>query len=512
MQKNPEIKNTSYSFDQFRVNFHKVCNYVPFFSSVSNLIALVQKNLYVPKMDDESLSGSDYYTYLKAQNFNQDWHLFIPIVNTIFCVIQKQSVNSPNQIQISELPFIDTTIESKEIVHEDILIDTPDDILFETIENVSTFFDNNKMKLFKNLMNSIIYEKDSMTAEKKAKKEEFLSKIAKEMITVDGDEHFKTAIHKQINELVSVKPGRILIKALAKTHQKITIILGEGNYNPSDKKIAVSLDEQKYETLNRSHEYAIFKKPNFVVLAHELIHLFHHAIDPIEFDYSLRSSKNIFNEMDSLEEQYTITGFNANLLSEKSQLEKSDILCENAFLTALGLPLRINHRNIRQYKPYQKIQANPDFYKNSENFLFPWLERELTAIRSIPKGKNNKLIADFMTKNPESISLNLDELKGKPDLILALISLDVEILYNFPELCENKEFMLQAFYTHPDAYMYMDEKLFTDKDFVIQIFYGTEYKKQFCGHQSIIDEIFPLLSASMQEDPEIRTFISNDSI
>ncbi len=79
----------SNSFDKFRIDFHEFCNFIPVVSTLTNTVALLQKTLYVSKIEnDKNLSNSRYYEYLKAQDFKKDWLLFIPIANFIFSILR----------------------------------------------------------------------------------------------------------------------------------------------------------------------------------------------------------------------------------------------------------------------------------------------------------------------------------------------------------------------------------------------------------------------------------------
>ncbi|MBA3239333.1 MAG: hypothetical protein H0T62_13455 [Parachlamydiaceae bacterium] len=91
-----------YNFvDQSRVDFHEFCNYIPGVSTVTNLIAVFQKHVFLPEADSvESLTESRYYTYLRAQDFQKDWLLFIPFANTIFCLLRCCSTDLDTELKV----------------------------------------------------------------------------------------------------------------------------------------------------------------------------------------------------------------------------------------------------------------------------------------------------------------------------------------------------------------------------------------------------------------------------
>lgn len=70
------------TLDQCRETFDEVCDYIPIVSTISNIIGLVQKHLYVEEMrNNGTLSGRRYYTRLENKDFERYWLLFFPICN-----------------------------------------------------------------------------------------------------------------------------------------------------------------------------------------------------------------------------------------------------------------------------------------------------------------------------------------------------------------------------------------------------------------------------------------------
>ncbi|MBA3237970.1 MAG: hypothetical protein H0T62_06420 [Parachlamydiaceae bacterium] len=75
---------------------------------------------------------------------------------------------------------------------------------------------SNQIHIYNNLMDSLIYEKESRTPEELLKKQESTSKLAKEILVVEGDDVFKSRVYQDMDKISSLKPGRKLIKVLSK--------------------------------------------------------------------------------------------------------------------------------------------------------------------------------------------------------------------------------------------------------------------------------------------------------
>lgn len=72
--------------NDFRVSFDVFCDFVPFVSTISMMIGLAQKYLYVSEMEaDQTLDGNRYYTHLKNKDF-QFSLLYIPFANFFFAI------------------------------------------------------------------------------------------------------------------------------------------------------------------------------------------------------------------------------------------------------------------------------------------------------------------------------------------------------------------------------------------------------------------------------------------
>jgi hypothetical protein len=69
------------------VHVDRAVNYVPFFSTFSNLINLPQKCFFIPCMNKEFIRNNHYYTYLDQKSFLSFTILLIPLIgNLIFSI------------------------------------------------------------------------------------------------------------------------------------------------------------------------------------------------------------------------------------------------------------------------------------------------------------------------------------------------------------------------------------------------------------------------------------------
>lgn len=239
-----------------------------------------------------------------------------------------------------------------------------------------------------------------------------------------GSNKFKEKVIGNIRSLLSLKPGRVLIKELIKLNKIIQkpIVIKKGKtafqHLHRDVNIEINLhkksDDRKYNALFNREEVSTLK-PTMVTLAHELIHEMHdreskllkaardpiasplkpEAIAKIQTDFDVFSelelkgyniigyeeSRLVFKGLDTLEEQITILGVNLPRFLEKSKkLSKVDVLSENSFLFALNLLPRIDH----QKGEYQHLRVKNDEKNRSLNEYYQWLSQLLI-------GRNDKI-------------------------------------------------------------------------------------------------------------------------
>jgi len=254
---------------------------------------------------------------------------------------------------------------------------------------------SNNMTTYRNLMNSIIHEKEGSNIEEKTKK---AFKRAMKIIVIGyeldkRDEEFELQIKEQIREICSLKVGRKLIKCLEqalmfpkipetyKKHFKNYISIRMNNYDdraswilkyhyvymPKNKLYYISCTTKHGHTFN-------FKKHTFIVLAHELIHALH-AYSGLYHDNKEDTSVFLLKDIDGQSEQKTIIGYDSHYLSNKN-----DVICENAFLLASGNYPRINHLGQCDDAPFLDYEPNPTYENISSisKMYFDWLEKEFS--------------------------------------------------------------------------------------------------------------------------------------
>src|SRR5580700_9265774 len=67
----------------FLITTDKFSSYVPFLSTVTNLVDLFQKYVVIPQMRDEDVWNSHYFTHLDQKSFSRCVILLIPIIGNI---------------------------------------------------------------------------------------------------------------------------------------------------------------------------------------------------------------------------------------------------------------------------------------------------------------------------------------------------------------------------------------------------------------------------------------------
>lgn len=286
---------------------------------------------------------------------------------------------------------------------------------------------------FTTLLESILYEKNNNENILQAKAEMAYNK-ALSMFSFEGDEEFKRVSKGRLKDLCALKPGRILIKALLKTEfilseKKIKLIKGtewilrsSGRLEESDASISCIMEgNYSYNGLHQQSNQ-ICEAPQFVALAHEIIHFIHEqkiCEDNQLISWGRIQRKEIFDclsEMDNLEEQHTISGFSHLFFQKSENLTKIDILCENTFLLALGLLPRINHRERKKIDNEHLVQKNcldiNPLEKNMINIYSEWMKTQLDSLYNVPSGKEFSF--DFMLEMVKKSLSNFNQVH--PDL------------------------------------------------------------------------------------------------
>jgi len=284
------------------------------------------------------------------------------------------------------------------------------EIKINTKNYIATYIEN---------FDRVIHQKDK---DRRQKIEQIMAKLREEKIfEIEGDYFFKERIYTYIENLLTVKPGRLLIKELIKSatlfkqhklknyKQSIVIRNGDRGFHYYNGIIEInpnqSLDNY-YHALSESKK-VIRSKPGEIILAHELIHSLHKREEELQemakrdatrcqrlkcpppdylknmtlscnpaFDSGILErveNELIIDLLDCTEEEHTILGINIpRFLKKNKTMNKVDILCENAFLCAFNLSPRINHQG--------PINKNIKTFKMNENdlsFYYNWVSLQL---------------------------------------------------------------------------------------------------------------------------------------
>jgi Domain of unknown function (DUF4116) len=362
---------------------------------------------------------------------------------------------------------------------------------------------NEQMHVYKEMMCSLIYESENMTKEKKEQKKEKIIELAKDLFSIKGDDEFKKTIDNWIINISELKPGRKLIKALAKEKKDLKIEI-EKSYHfyctGLSIEVEIGKEEEGYAALGRERERVnYFERPLWIEFAHELVHALHTLTNDSGRADASDTRKSILKGMDNLEEQHTIAGFNHRLFLTKTNITPMDMLCENAFLLALNLPPRIDHGFGGDQKDFNCFQE-----KKTHDLYFKWLENELNFEKNIPNDKkeNEEYMLKFLEKYPAAIRSLSEKLKNNEDFMLQLACIcSEEFFENFPDLSKNKGFMTKATSQVPykNLLKVTPPELFKDKEFVQALVKSARgiYKK------CVLVMIDPLL----KNDPDIRALL-----
>jgi ankyrin repeat protein len=329
---------------------------------------------------------------------------------------------------------------------------------------------------YRKMLDSLIDEKPGITPERKAQKKEKICNLAKTFLTIEGDEAFKQKIQHYIEKIAELKPGRKLIKALAKNSKENTKIWSgvktqfgcnryTGDFNIQVDNIGV-IENSGYKTINDKLEVRIFQFSDWIVFAHELVHALHFHLDMNEAISASNDKGDLLDDMTDLGEQHAITGFNHHLLPSKKNLHKTDVLCENAFSLAIGLPPRIDHLGYLNWDPSVDIDLSCFKEKNVREVYYEWLEKELNLIRSIPKDKeeDKEFILEYLKKYPLALESLPEKMKADKEFALQVVKMDWYRLELFPILWSDRDVMLEAIKRKDYNIKYVSKELFADKE------------------------------------------------
>lgn len=336
---------------------------------------------------------------------------------------------------------------------------------------------NSQMCIYKKLMNNLIYEKGDKSQAKLEERKDKFTNLAKSVLNIEGDAEFKNRIYGYIEQIASIKPGRKLFKALTEGNPKpVRVWFGNANkFCRFGHSIEVAPEElyakSFYLTIDEKLNYKAAHWPKWILFAHELVHFLHTHWNFNENWRCTEIEADILCDTDNLEEQYTIMGMNHRLfVKKKNQLKPVDILCEDAFLLASGLPPRLDHRAYVEDREHE-IDLKTLSKMGIVDAYYEWLERELLAIREIPKDKinNKEFIINFLKKYPLSITTLGEEVKKDKDFAKQLITIDHTSLKGFPHLCKDKDFILELIKINIRILPYISSELVEDEDFLAKL-------------------------------------------
>ncbi|MBA3238215.1 MAG: hypothetical protein H0T62_07715 [Parachlamydiaceae bacterium] len=160
--------NTSFTFDDFRVSLDNFCDFIPFVSTITMTIGVVQKYLYVPAMEaNNSLKGDRYYTHLNNKDFERSWPLFIPGVNFFFAIAfycSTKTGDAKEEKQVTEGKEAAITERNKDIDNQKLL---PEQNIIADERKVAEHEANQQEKSQKNsFQNTSIFSKVTGTGSK----------------------------------------------------------------------------------------------------------------------------------------------------------------------------------------------------------------------------------------------------------------------------------------------------------------------------------------------------------
>lgn len=255
---------------------------------------------------------------------------------------------------------------------------------------------------YKSALNYFVFEKskyNEYSPELKEKKEKTLA-LAKDLFTLsnENNENFNNTLLKDLEVMCSMRAGRKLIQSLARIQEstkveykdshdrptgqywyrkKINLHQSSNGSHQENSNIFIDYANHTYESINSVHKSYL----PVAYIAHELIHLLHEWNNTEYKTISFCNKEHdLIANMDNLEEQQTIIGLNSILIEFKgvNSLNKTDFICENMFLLALGLPARINHKGEKKTLPtIPEISFDVKQIIENINNYYAWLDTVL---------------------------------------------------------------------------------------------------------------------------------------
>lgn len=97
------------------VKADQVCDYIPFVSTVSNLIDLFQKYVVLPFLQQDTINASRYYQHLQQKSFLRCFALIIPILGNIIVGIYDMINRSAVTLEPTHKPAIGDPVTVNDI-------------------------------------------------------------------------------------------------------------------------------------------------------------------------------------------------------------------------------------------------------------------------------------------------------------------------------------------------------------------------------------------------------------
>lgn len=284
---------------------------------------------------------------------------------------------------------------------------------------------------FKNIFSEYIEEKkyDSNILDSKIR---LAFEKAKSIFEIEGDPEFKDTILTSLKEICSLRPGRLLVKCLSKTKFMtdgcmIKIIEGEiskyetthfddlkNNQVNIDRPSIISMNAKyihAYNTIDENGKLLCATSKLSIALVHEIIHALHDLNGEFEF------KGNYFNNFTELEEQYTITGFKPQKISENRKQNKIDLLCENLFLLSIGSPVRVSHQRAKL-----RMQENATDVNKNLNAYIEWIKEQIGDFL-IPDGMedNAEYMKNIIKNDNSNFNLASENLRKDHSFVIDML-------------------------------------------------------------------------------------------
>lgn len=423
---------------------------------------------------------------------------------------------------------------------------------------------------YRSLMDKLIYEKEGSQSCQIEQKIEKSKELSKNLFSIEGDEKFTQLFNEQIVELCQLKPGRKLIKYLSKSSD-IKIVVKNGSTSEQGGGV-ITIDPQLDGKYNArvADSYVLSKKPLKVTIAHELIHELHQRCNWLLYMSNSHSDINgifrnrVMGEMDDIEEQQTILGLTYRNFFDAytvkfNPAKKIDVICENAFLLALNLPPRVDHRGGESRLSPLDEKWSENQKENNFDFYYQWLD-EILVLTKYKTKKAASAVKDIIYDDVETALKCLEHKEKFPNFSPQISDslLDGEELFlkarnrihNFFNTTHawfassNMNVMMKLGQTNFDDFFEAAPILWADKEFVLHVLScckdqnsvkltletvnskrSSVYKAEisplskekefilcalsYCKDQDNVKLILENIDSSLKDDPEILSCASN---